>query len=173
MDAENPGDLLRELMAAQGASLPSLEASLADHPDPTVRLLAQLCARRAGEVAENEEGEEDSAIAARSRIRLDDRADGEPRNDLRLRREVRGLRQELERLREVNDTLAAALGACPLCWGEDAGCRICHGRGGPGSRRPDRALFTRFVAPAARRLEPAAGTRFQRRAQPPTERSRE
>ena len=33
--------------------------------------------------------------------------------------------------------LAAALGACGLCWGDDPACRGCHGRGRPGMVRPD------------------------------------
>ena len=33
--------------------------------------------------------------------------------------------------------LAAALGSCGMCWGEDPGCRGCRGRGRPGMVRPD------------------------------------
>ena len=33
--------------------------------------------------------------------------------------------------------LAAALGACGLCWGGDPACRGCRGRGRPGMVRPD------------------------------------
>lgn len=36
--------------------------------------------------------------------------------------------------------LAAALGACGLCWGEDPSCRGCRGRGRPGMVRPDQAM---------------------------------
>ena len=48
-----------------------------------------------------------------------------------------GLQQELADLREVNDTLAAALGACPACWGGDPECSECSGLGHPGSNRHD------------------------------------
>jgi hypothetical protein len=33
--------------------------------------------------------------------------------------------------------LAAALGACGLCWGDDPACLGCRGRGRPGMVRPD------------------------------------
>ncbi|MEG3089109.1 hypothetical protein [Sphingomonas sp. PB4P5] len=35
--------------------------------------------------------------------------------------------------------LAAALGACGLCWGDDPACLGCRGRGRPGMVRPDPA----------------------------------
>jgi hypothetical protein len=59
---------------------------------------------------------------------------------------------ELEWLRERLDLLADALGACGLCWGEDAQCRACHGRGGPGYALPDESLFDELVGPAVRML---------------------
>ena len=69
---------------------------------------------------------------------------------------VRGHAQqaaELDRLRQRNDALAAALGACHLCFGEDAWCPHCGGRGRPASRRPDPAAFERYVRPLLRRLQ--------------------
>jgi hypothetical protein len=72
---------------------------------------------------------------------------------------VDALKRELADLREVNDTLAAALGACRVCWGGDDDCPECAGRGRPGSKVPDPALFRELVVPAVRRvrsLDPAA-----------------
>lgn len=43
--------------------------------------------------------------------------------------------------------LAAALGACGLCWGEDDMCPSCRGRGRPGMVRPDPALRERLLGP--------------------------
>ena len=63
------------------------------------------------------------------------------------------MKRELADLREVNDTLAAALGACPACWGGDEECSDCEGYGHPGSSRPDPALFQQLVVPAVRRVE--------------------
>lgn len=62
------------------------------------------------------------------------------------------VQQELADLREVNDTVAAALGACRVCWGGDPGCPACAGQGRAGWRAPDRALFQELVVPAVRRV---------------------
>ena len=59
---------------------------------------------------------------------------------------------ELDALREVNDTVAAALGACPTCWGGDPDCRTCAGDGAAGALDPDERLFTELVLPAVRRV---------------------
>jgi hypothetical protein len=59
---------------------------------------------------------------------------------------------ELEVLRGRNDTLAAALGACYLCFGADIACPECGGRGRPGSKTPDAASFRHYVAPAVKRV---------------------
>ncbi|WP_126977837.1 hypothetical protein [Frigidibacter oleivorans] len=48
--------------------------------------------------------------------------------------------------------LAAALGACPACWGEVPDCPLCGGRGTPGHLPPEEASFVHFVMPAVRRL---------------------
>jgi hypothetical protein len=52
--------------------------------------------------------------------------------------------------------LAAALGACGLCWGEDDDCPSCRGRGYPGAMRPDPLLHRRlFEQRTSRPAEPA------------------
>lgn len=61
------------------------------------------------------------------------------------------LYDEVEELRLRVRTLAAALGACARCWGEDPGCPRCAGRGRPGGRRPDALLYHEYVTPAVRR----------------------
>jgi hypothetical protein len=76
-------------------------------------------------------------------------ADDDDPGDARLLHE---LTQELEDLREVNDTVAAALGACRACWGGDPGCPRCGGRGKAGFAAPDSALFQELVIPAVRRV---------------------
>jgi hypothetical protein len=61
-------------------------------------------------------------------------------------------RRELADLREVNDTVAAALGACRVCWGGDVSCPLCGGRGHAGAAPPDPRLFEALVVPAVRRM---------------------
>jgi hypothetical protein len=69
-----------------------------------------------------------------------------------LREDLKNLSAELKALRERNDLLAATLGACCLCWGQDPECRACRGRGRPGYAMADEALFGEFVLPAIRML---------------------
>ena len=57
---------------------------------------------------------------------------------------------EVKLLRERCDTIAAALGACALCWGHEPTCRACRGHGVPGRSLPDEALFIEYVMPAVR-----------------------
>jgi hypothetical protein len=56
-----------------------------------------------------------------------------------------------ERPIDVNVLLAAALGACE-CWGLQADCGLCQGRGSAGWIQPDPELFNEFVRPAIARL---------------------
>jgi hypothetical protein len=80
---------------------------------------------------------------------------------LRLRKAshaYRSLQAKLEQLEErlndcveVNDELAAALGACPDCWGRKRECPSCHGRGKIGHEKPDPLAFEQYILPLFRR----------------------
>lgn len=48
---------------------------------------------------------------------------------------------------KLNQTLSAALGSCENCWGEDAECDQCGGRGSPGWRPSNPRLFQLYVQP--------------------------
>ena len=65
---------------------------------------------------------------------------------------------EVETLRVRIETLAAALGACPRCWGENPRCLRCRGRGRPGGREPDHALFSELIEPAVRRASASSAS---------------
>jgi hypothetical protein len=69
-----------------------------------------------------------------------------------LRDHAQNMFAELQILRQRSDDVAAALGACCLCWGHDANCRNCHGRGGPGFSLPDENQFGLVVLPAIRMI---------------------
>ena len=69
-----------------------------------------------------------------------------------LQKELADLSSEAAALRERNDLLATALGACCLCWGENSTCRACRGRGRPGFAVPDDAAFLQIVLPAVRTM---------------------
>jgi hypothetical protein len=117
---------------------------------PKARLIAQYLAQRQAETAQDE-------LEAGLDLDWEDadaggREEGMSDAIRPMRQLVQDMYAELAELRERNDTLAAALGACYLCWGEDPHCEVCRGRGGPGASTPDRQLFATLVVPAARRL---------------------
>ncbi|MBA2590973.1 MAG: hypothetical protein H0U97_01425 [Gammaproteobacteria bacterium] len=76
-----------------------------------------------------------------------------------LRDTMKRLYAELEALRTRNDALAAAVGACYLCFGDDPLCEECGGRGVPGSLAPEPAAFRKYVHPALHRAQAAEAGR--------------
>jgi hypothetical protein len=68
----------------------------------------------------------------------------------RLRSRFDAMQDELDELRERQDRLAAALGACAECWGEDLECEVCGGTGTPGAFVPDPRLYRAIVSPVCR-----------------------
>jgi hypothetical protein len=82
--------------------------------------------------------------------------------DLRtLQETVENACAELETLRTRSDAIARAIGACYLCYGEDAQCAECGGRGKPGSLVPEPAAFRQYVLPALRRAQAVQAHRKQ------------
>ena len=69
-----------------------------------------------------------------------------------LRARLVALTDEVRSLRDREELLADALGACCMCWGEDPQCRACRGRGSPGYAKPDEELFNELVFPAMQML---------------------
>ena len=132
--------------------------------DPRVSLVSKfLASRREAEAAEAEEAAAAEAQAAA--------VEAEKQAAVRsLQRMARSMYAELEELRGRNDMLAAALGACYLCWGENAACEVCGGSGSPGSAPPDAVLFRELVVPALRRVPrrraPRAASQSKGQAQP-------
>jgi hypothetical protein len=83
-------------------------------------------------------------------------APGIEASDVRqLMAHTEALEMEVEAMRVRNDALAAALGACHMCFGEDRGCEVCRGAGLPAWRPPEPNAFRRFVMPALRRVRDA------------------
>lgn len=123
---------------APGQAPADLLAQLAQQ-DPRMALLAGLLAQRNTEVSDAD---------------LDDEPAPGRRDDTvaRVRRRVRDLCEQVSSLRARNDAFAAAVGACSVCWGENAGCLLCGGDGTAGSMPVDPDGFLRYVAPAVRNL---------------------
>jgi hypothetical protein len=142
-DGSNGGMNLEDLLAQQATTNP-MAAMLAKH-------LAEQKARAASEEARVID------VEATHESQEPPEENGKPGEDPvaaldELREKMHGLLAEIELLQQRNDTFAAAVGACCLCWGQKIDCRSCRGRGGPGFCIPDESLFEEFVLPAIRTL---------------------
>lgn len=106
--------MMRQILAQRLGIDPSadLSAMIANHPDPTVRMLAQM-RQQAAETEDEQVTIEAEPVAP---------VGPDPPRPDQLRLRIGALKAEVGRLRAVNDRVAAALGACFLCWGEDLGC---------------------------------------------------
>jgi hypothetical protein len=129
-----------------GLSMQDVLLSQIDTSDPTMALVARMLAARSAE--SNSKSEEDSEPQpdelTQHRLQRLSRA------VRKLQHDCDSLRTETEELQLRNDTLAAALGACYLCWGEYPGCEVCSGEGTPGRFPVNAQAFTEFVMPAIR-----------------------
>ncbi|GMA15731.1 hypothetical protein [Deinococcus metallilatus] len=158
-------DGLQQHLAAGGNvqdALAGLAQSELGQTDPALGLLSQFLARREQTLERDLEVQENEEDRLEARARLEEVRRLEEARQLEEAQRQERRRARLERLRlrleELEDDLAAcqarldelalALGACPSCWGEDAGCRLCRGRGRPGFLRPDPEAFRRWIVPA-------------------------
>jgi hypothetical protein len=131
-----------------------------DDTDPAMNLIARYLAQSQTEQLDggtSPDDEQEEEYAGYPSEPDDARAEERARSLERLRRTMEQMYRELEALRERNDTLAAALGACHLCWGEDLDCPLCSGTGHPGSSIPDKSLLVQIVTPAVQRLRKQEG----------------
>jgi hypothetical protein len=62
------------------------------------------------------------------------------------------LKEDFDDALDELDDLAKALGACPICWGEDNRCEKCRGKGQSGFFKPDDRLFRILILPALKRI---------------------
>src|SRR5215212_1387361 len=166
MEGNSYSALLNGLMSeSDGDSTAAMQALLAqaDSADPRLLLLTTLLARpqpteakwTTEEVPEDSYGWETHKPISAMGYSGEVASSPNEHQGHRLLEKLRLLRGELEELREWNEALAAALGACARCWGEDPSCPGCQGLGSPGAEMPNRPLFTAFVVPAVRRVQAA------------------
>ena len=153
--------LLQQAMSGDPAAQASLNESLAQHEDPRVRMIAEWAAQQRASAAEQT---------------IDVQAVPVPTANVdrqRMVRKIRALTRQLDAQREIGDTLAIALGACYVCWGEDPECDLCNGEGGPAWADPDPELFRLYVLPAVERYQHNRGNSLARPTSgaPNTERS--
>ncbi|PSB14143.1 hypothetical protein C7B76_17280 [filamentous cyanobacterium CCP2] len=155
--------LLQALAGAgsEGLSVKDVLLSQLDETDPTTSLLVKLLAQQPSEtIVDESQSEFELELESESdpeRLQKEQRARARAAEKAKALRHLRNtidlLYAELEDLRARNDMLAAALGACYLCWGEDAQCPECGGQGGAGFFTLDRSLFGQFVVPAVHRYK--------------------
>lgn len=62
--------------------------------------------------------------------------------------------RQMNNLTRINHSLASALGACRICWGEDPECAACKGNGVPGWTRArlNKRMFNKYVLPVLDRM---------------------
>ena len=120
-------------MAIDKAQLTTMIATMTGRPDdPRVQTFAQLLVAAIGN-----DGDGETAAARRAKRR---RA---------AMQRVAQVQRMIESMTARNTFVAGALGACE-CWGTDAGCERCGGRGAPGSFEPEPAAFELLVLPLLR-----------------------
>jgi hypothetical protein len=159
--------LFSQLCSASGADdSPTIQELLAQigNSNPTANLIAkyltdqQAKERSSGEASVTEvepelvrEASQDSKFSERELLEFPETSQAFLELS-ELRQDAETMLAELKQLRERNEALAFALGAC-CCFGEDQGCRTCRGRGRPGFCIPDRESFAHYVLPAVRMLQ--------------------
>jgi len=162
--ANDMSRLLLESLASGGSGLNGNAGKLQEllsqlnNPGQITNLLAQYLAKKQGEVSSSEEEDFDLLPDSVEQENINFQEEKKERARS-LREKFRQMRSELLALRERNDLLAEALGACYRCWGEYPDCQECQGRGMPGSRPPNRELFKQFVFPAMSRFQTRNGIR--------------
>ncbi len=135
---------MNELIPPAGTSPLELAGALGITDPNVLRVLEMMSAQQ---------NEQEESVAHENQAGTGDREKYD-----KLLRENRMLLQENKYLITQVETLAAALGACPACWGEDQACSQCRGRGAPGAYPPDRQTFADFVLPVLRRKAKRART---------------
>jgi hypothetical protein len=164
----NTLELVQRLMALPPRQRAAAAAELlAQHADPRMQLMSQMMLARPAESDDAADDDRDESFdepvgsvdqrRRASRAAALDRAAPTSRVDevTALRRQLARVTAERNRLRAINDAVAAALGACPRCWGDDPRCSQCAGVGTPGARDPNRDAFEELVVPVLHRLQPA------------------
>jgi hypothetical protein len=134
----DPALLMQQMMADAAAA------------DPKMAMLAQMLAGSRAAAAPQPDDDNDDEIAELN-ARLE-RADA---RIIAMKRDGRRLLEAYQACRERLGLLAAALGACGLCWGDNESCPSCRGRGRPGMVRPDPELRARLLGPP-RKPDPKA-----------------
>jgi hypothetical protein len=149
-------DVMMQMMMRGQAGMPAanvsdLLATLAERDPRMAPLVQQLQVRLAArENAPQGLTEEDSAIVPQEQEIIE--PEKHPARTQKLRKLAKTMFAELQELRSRNDMLADVLGACHLCWGEDATCVYCAGQGRVAAYLIDPKVFEDVIGPAAQQV---------------------
>jgi hypothetical protein len=146
--AVDPFALLQAQLAGQSATDPRAAMLLQFLQQ---RRSAAASARPAAEAVPRDDMDDDGPSRARS-----ERVAGARE----VRATLRDLYAEVEALRRRNDEIAAAVGACFVCYGDDPACAECGGLGKPGSCAPEPAAYRKYVVPAVRRAQRGVSRKY-------------
>jgi hypothetical protein len=130
------------------ANLPDLLATLAQRDPRMAPLVQQMQARLAARNNEAEAAAEEETIPEPEILE----PAKPPEQGRKLKKLAKTMFTELQALRKRNDTLADALGACHLCWGEDRACVYCAGEGQVGAFLIDVKTFEDVIGPAVQQV---------------------
>lgn len=136
-------ELLKQQLSG-GASLRDSVSSLAQS-DPQLAPIVEMLNQREEQLQQELDHDEQADLLQQQEA--EELADRRQRATA-LREQFAGITAEVDGLRGKLADLAAALGACPACFGDDGSCPWCRGRGRPGFMPPDPDGFTRLVLPA-------------------------
>ncbi|NJL22473.1 MAG: hypothetical protein HC895_19335 [Leptolyngbyaceae cyanobacterium SM1_3_5] len=149
--------LMNLLMGGQGGGNVEQMLNENDDLDPMTRMLVSQALSGSRDQADDENDEDEDDRPSRRRRAIDRlRARFEI-----MQQQIEDMQWQIEEMEDQNEALAAALGACYLCWGEDSECPECQGKGKPGSILPDRSLFRKWILPAVRTAQAAAQQRLK------------
>jgi hypothetical protein len=155
---EPPAEI--EVSGAAAPTMALLDAVRGGSGDPRKAMLAALAGGSEGGPQFDmimkliDDQGEDANAALREELLAEVRAEQEDAV-AELSATAKRLFKEREACSQRLEDLAAALGACPACFGDNLLCDTCHGAGQPGARAPEAAEFARYVMPAVERVRNA------------------
>ena len=152
------GDEVEATPTAASSPLDLLTSALASEPG-SAEVVEALRRRAARDAARIQEETGQTEVADETADDGTDVGAMQPQDAVEVLDVLQRLDAEVHALRARTARLAAALGACPRCVGEDEGCPVCGGRGVPGARRPHPGMFDEIVRPAVRRAAGAVTAR--------------
>jgi hypothetical protein len=136
-------------MYSPEAMLSSVQQMAEQSTDPMKRMLAQMALSKMQDSKSSTSERPGAASGNSPKMVRDIQQLIQMNRD--LMQSVRTHQTQQQQLAEHNQIIASALGAC-FCWGFDAECPHCQGKGIAGTQTVNTQLFERLVLPFFQRL---------------------